>query len=107
MLAFAQDNEIVWHFIAPGKPIQDGFCESFNGRMRDELLNENLFLGLDHARSLRRQPPRNMRSAAQPDQLHRPPPIACCLPSALRRKIGRDSNCRWMKIRGQARRFVR
>lgn len=31
--------------------MQNGFCESFNGRMRDELLNESLFLGLDHARS--------------------------------------------------------
>ena len=50
-LAWAQDNAIVWHFIAPGKPMQNGFCESFNGRMRDELLNESLFLGLDHARA--------------------------------------------------------
>lgn len=50
MLAWAQDNGVVWHFIAPGKPMQNGFCESFNGRMRDELLNESLFLGLDHAR---------------------------------------------------------
>ena len=32
--------------------MQNGFCESFNGRMRDELLNETLFLGLAHARSL-------------------------------------------------------
>jgi putative transposase len=30
--------------------MQNGFCESFNGRMRDELLNETLFFGLDHAR---------------------------------------------------------
>ena len=37
--------------IAPGKPMQNGFCESFNGRMRDELLNESLFFGLDHART--------------------------------------------------------
>jgi putative transposase len=51
MLAWAQDNQIVWHFIAPGKPMQNGFCESFNGRIRDELLNESLFLGLDHART--------------------------------------------------------
>lgn len=50
MLGWVQDNRIVWHFIAPGKPMQNGFCESFNGRMRDELLNESLFLGLDHAR---------------------------------------------------------
>jgi putative transposase len=50
-LAWAQDKPIVWHFIAPGKSMQNGFCESFNGRMRDELLNESLFLDLDHARS--------------------------------------------------------
>ena len=41
-----------WHFIAPGRPIQNGFRDSFNGRMRDELLNEGLFKGLDHARML-------------------------------------------------------
>ena len=51
MLAWAEDNKIDWHFIAPGKPMQNGFCESFNGRMRDELLNESLFFGLDHART--------------------------------------------------------
>jgi transposase InsO family protein len=51
MLAWAQSNQVIWHFIAPGKPMQNGFCESFNGRMRDELLNESLFFGLDHARS--------------------------------------------------------
>jgi len=51
MLAWVQEHQIVWHFIAPGKPMQNGFCESFNGRMRDELLNETLFLGLNHARA--------------------------------------------------------
>jgi transposase InsO family protein len=51
MLAWAQEPNITWHFIAPGKPMQNGFCESFNGRMRDELLNESLFFGLDHART--------------------------------------------------------
>jgi len=51
MLAWAQSHQVVWHFIAPGKPMQNGFCESFNGKMRDELLNESLFFGLDHARS--------------------------------------------------------
>ena len=51
MLTWAEQHIIDWHFIAPGKPMQNGFCESFNGRMRDELLNETLFLGLDHART--------------------------------------------------------
>jgi len=52
ILAWAKDAAIEWHYIEPGKPMQNGFCESFNGRMRDELLNETLFLGLAHARSL-------------------------------------------------------
>ena len=51
MFAWAQDNRVIWHFFTPGKPMQNGFCESFNGRMRDKLLNESLFLGLDHART--------------------------------------------------------
>jgi putative transposase len=51
MLGWSQEHQITWHFIAPGKPMQNGFCESFNGRMRDELLNESLFFGLDHART--------------------------------------------------------
>ena len=51
MLAWAEEDRMDWHFIAPGKPMQNGMCESFNGRMRDELLNETLFFGLDHARA--------------------------------------------------------
>ena len=51
IFTWAQANTIAWHFIAPGKPMQNGFCESFNGRMRDELLNESLFFDLDHART--------------------------------------------------------
>ncbi|WP_433934507.1 IS3 family transposase [Brevundimonas diminuta] len=50
ILAWAQDQGVDWRYIAPGKPTQNGFVESFNGRMRDELLNESLFFGLDHAR---------------------------------------------------------
>jgi putative transposase len=44
--------KVEWHYIAPGKPMQNGYIESFNGRMRDELLNESLFLDLDQARQL-------------------------------------------------------
>ena len=50
ILAWCRDNGVEWHFIAPGKPMQNGFIESFNGRMRDELLNETLFFNLDQAR---------------------------------------------------------
>ncbi|WP_165055318.1 integrase core domain-containing protein, partial [Methylocystis sp. MJC1] len=51
ILSWASEGGIKWRYIAPGKPMQNGFCESFNGRMRDELLNETLFFGLDHARA--------------------------------------------------------
>jgi putative transposase len=51
ILAWSKDHGVEWHYIAPGKPMQNGYVESFNGRMRDELLNESLFFGLDHARS--------------------------------------------------------
>jgi hypothetical protein len=40
------------HFIAPGKPMQNAFVESFNGRLRDECLNEHLFRGLADARRI-------------------------------------------------------
>ena len=51
VLAWSEEHNMGWLFIAPGKPMQNGFCESFYGRMRDELLNESLFFGLDHART--------------------------------------------------------
>ena len=51
ILAWQQDRQVEWHYIAPGKPMQNGFVESFNGRLRDECLNEHLFSNLHHARS--------------------------------------------------------
>jgi transposase InsO family protein len=51
ILAWSQDHIVDWHYIEKGKPMQNGYIESFNGRMRDELLNESLFFGLDHARN--------------------------------------------------------
>jgi putative transposase len=52
MLVWSEETGAPWHFIAPGKPMQNGICEAFNSKMRDELLNETLFFGLDHARSV-------------------------------------------------------
>jgi len=50
MLRWSQERLVEWHYIAPGKPQQNAFVESFNGRLRDELLNETLFTSLAHAR---------------------------------------------------------
>jgi putative transposase len=51
ILAWADQARVEWHYIAPGKPMQNGFIESFNGRLRDELLNETLFSSVSQART--------------------------------------------------------
>ena len=50
ILKWAGENDVDWHYIDPGKPQQNGFIESFNGSLRDELLNEEIFDTLDDAR---------------------------------------------------------
>jgi putative transposase len=52
ILRWCQETGVAWHYIAPGKPQQNAFIESFNGRLRDELLNETLFTSLTHARAV-------------------------------------------------------
>lgn len=52
VLKWQQDRRVEWHYIAPGKPMQNGFVESFNGRLRDECLNEHLFRSYRHAREI-------------------------------------------------------
>jgi putative transposase len=49
---WAHDHKVQHRFITPGKPSQNGFIESFNGKLRDECLNENEFINLQHAREL-------------------------------------------------------
>ena len=51
ILKWCQETEIDWHYIAPGKPTQNAFVESFNGSFRDECLNETLFSSLAQARA--------------------------------------------------------
>jgi len=51
VLKWCQDTGIGWHYIAPGKPMQNGLVESFNGSFRDECLNETLFSSLAEART--------------------------------------------------------
>ena len=50
ILKWADQNDVAWHYIDPGKPQQNAFIESFNGSLRDELLNEEIFDTLDDAR---------------------------------------------------------
>jgi hypothetical protein len=50
ILRWCQERNVGWHYIAPGKPQQNAFAESFIGRLRDECLNETLFTSLPQAR---------------------------------------------------------
>jgi putative transposase len=55
VLQWAQENNVEWHYIDPGKPQQNGFTESMNGKLRDEFLNEHWFTSLEEARLLAAQ----------------------------------------------------
>jgi len=50
METWAYENGVKLDFIRPGKPVQNGFIESFNGRLRDECLNVEVFFDLEDAR---------------------------------------------------------
>jgi len=52
MIEWEDSNPTSLSFIDPGKPTQNPFVESFNGKLRDECLNENYFLNLVHAREI-------------------------------------------------------
>ena len=52
VLTWAHENGVLLRFIEPGKPNQNAYVESFNGRLRDECLNEHWFTSLANARSL-------------------------------------------------------
>jgi len=48
--AWAYEHHVLLHFIQPGKPVQNAYIESFNGRFRQECLNQHWFLSLPDAR---------------------------------------------------------
>lgn len=51
IITWTAETGVNWHYIDPGKPTQNAFIESFNGRLRDEFLNETLFTSLAQART--------------------------------------------------------
>ena len=52
ILRWSETSSVAWQYIAPGKPQQNAFAESFIGRLRDECLNETLFVSLSQARAV-------------------------------------------------------
>ena len=51
VLEWCQSTHVEWHYIVPGKPMQNGFVESVKGSFRNECLNEILFSSLTQART--------------------------------------------------------
>ncbi len=52
ILKWCHEKGLRWDYIQPGKPYQNGYIESFNGKLRDECLNENWFTSLREAKRL-------------------------------------------------------
>jgi putative transposase len=93
ILGWADETSVGWHYIAPGKPQQNGFIESFNGRLRDELLNETLFRSLPHARAVLEAWRRDYNEERPHSKLGWMTPRAYA--SALSGETGRDAALRW------------
>ena len=52
MEKWAFENNVKLRFIRPGKPVENAYIESFNGRLRDECLNANIFYSIDDAKKI-------------------------------------------------------
>jgi putative transposase len=52
VLKWSENSAVVWHYIDPGKPMQNGALESFSGKVRDEFLNQHWFMRLKEAKEL-------------------------------------------------------
>jgi len=80
ILQWQEDQGVEWHYIAPGKPMQNGFVESLNGRFRDECLNEHLFRGLQAARVIIEEWRSDYNARRPHTSLWRPHPKRVCNP---------------------------
>lgn len=76
VLEWCGEVGVEWHYIAPSKPMQYGYVESFNVRMRDELLKETLSLSMDHPASKSRHGWRIITTNGHTHPLDTRPPAA-------------------------------
>jgi len=85
--AWAHERGVALDFIRPGKPVENGFIESFNGRLRDELLNTEIFLDIEEARSKLEnwrqeynnyRPHSSLENRTQSEVQARPPGVYAC-----------------------------
>ncbi len=89
--AWAYSHGIEHHFIRPGKPVENALAESFNGRVRDELLNQHCFTSIGHARHLggdwrsdyNHVRPHSAHSGLSPEMFIAQEPVETCADTAL------------------------
>ena len=84
MAVWAHENNVALRFFEPGKPNQNAYVESFNGRLRDECLNEHWFTSLPHARSVIEEWRRDYNEQRAKKDLGGLPPAAYAAKLALR-----------------------
>jgi putative transposase len=70
ILSWTADAGVEWRYIDLGKPVQNAFIESFNGRLRDEFLNETLFTSLMQARTALEERRRDYNTVRPHSSLH-------------------------------------
>jgi putative transposase len=92
--SWAYQRGVKWQFIEPGKPVQNAYVESFNGKFRDECLSEHWFERLEQARTIvelwrqdynesRPRRSRKSRWAERPREAGRDAPLAGTLASPV------------------------
>jgi transposase InsO family protein len=105
---WAYARGITLQFMRPGKPVENAYVESFNGRLRDECLNENWFATLDDARvTIERwrqgynagRPHSSLGDRTQPNSLP-----SCSLRTAHNPLPPRTGRNNWIKNGGQVNR---
>jgi hypothetical protein len=111
VLELTNRTDVEWHYIAPGKPAQDAFVESFNGRFCDECLNEEVFASLAEARAVierwrqdyNRVQPHSAHGGLTPEAvLIRSAGDRLCNPDQRRRSRGQWASCLPRHGRGAA-----
>ena len=105
MLGWAKDHGVDWHYIAPGRPMQNGYIKSFNGRMRDELFLMRAFHRSRSGPSAHRRLGHRLqyREAALLARLQNAGRLCRYTHRAEGRNVGRGSKRRWMKVQWQVR----
>jgi putative transposase len=91
---WAYEQGLQWHTIQPGRPMENGYVESFNGRFRDECLNENWFSNLADARDKITQWKRDYNETRPHSSLQYRTPVEFAVQAAgfYRNEVGQEAS---------------